>query len=204
MGSSNHGCWIGSYEQTKQQIFNGALSPGFVVYDVGAHVGFYSLLASAGAGPTGRVYCFEPLPENVDYLRKHLRINQCVNCEVFEVAVTSMDGVARFDSSRPRSMGWISETGGLLVRTVRLDTLVEEKHILPPNVIKIDVEGAELSVLEGCAQTIGVSRPLIFLATHGPKAHNDCIEFLIAKKYKLQSLSEDPIDRADELLARPD
>src|ERR1043165_45133 len=59
-GSHVHGGWRGSYEFEKQQMFISAIKPGAVVYDIGANVGFYTLLASRLAGPQGRVYAFEP------------------------------------------------------------------------------------------------------------------------------------------------
>src|SRR5690348_9557213 len=74
-GSSNHGCWLGTYELGTQRLFCRIVKPGDVVYDIGANVGFYTLLASVCAGPSGRVYSYEPLPENIAGLRKHISIN---------------------------------------------------------------------------------------------------------------------------------
>ncbi|MBN8636124.1 MAG: hypothetical protein J0M07_12425 [Anaerolineae bacterium] len=57
-GSSNHGCWLGSYEFDKQQRLSAHVQPGMVVYDIGAHVGFYTLLAAQLVGPGGHVFSF--------------------------------------------------------------------------------------------------------------------------------------------------
>jgi FkbM family methyltransferase len=141
VGSSNHGCWFGSYEVEMQHAFRRIVKSGQVVYDIGANVGFYSLLASLCAGPTGRVYSFEPLPRNVADLKKHIAMNHLANCEVIEAAVSDVNGTVRFDSSRPRTMGWLSEAGNQVVRAVCLDSLYSSNSILPPNVMKIDVEG---------------------------------------------------------------
>src|ERR671919_200683 len=62
VGSSTHGCWLGSYEYAMRHLFERTVERGDIVYDVGAHVGFYTLLASVLVGPTGRVLAFEPLP----------------------------------------------------------------------------------------------------------------------------------------------
>src|ERR1035437_5837216 len=59
-GSTIHGCWLGTFEFDKQKLIAAAIKPGSVVYDLGAHVGFYSLLAGIQAGPEGKVFCFEP------------------------------------------------------------------------------------------------------------------------------------------------
>src|SRR5689334_1113570 len=59
-GAHTHGCWLGSYELSKQQLFARTLKPGGVLYDIGANAGFYTLLGSRLLGPEGRVYAFEP------------------------------------------------------------------------------------------------------------------------------------------------
>jgi len=87
VGSSNHGCWLGTYEFAKQRLFSETIREGSVVYDIGAHVGFYTLLASVLVGPKGKVVAFEPLPRNIYYLKKHLRLNQCKNVILVEAAV---------------------------------------------------------------------------------------------------------------------
>ena len=203
VGSSNHGCWLGSYEHDKQINFRRALCPGYVVYDIGAHVGFYTLLASMGVGTIGCVYSFEPLPRNLAYLRRHIELNLAENCVVIDAAVAASDGLTRFDASRPPSMGWLSAGGNLQVRIVSIDSLVASQQILPPSVMKIDVEGAEFAVLQGGVETIDECRPTIFLALHGPDARRDCIRFLQTRNYKLESLTAESIDLTDELLARP-
>ena len=142
-GSSNHGCWLGTYELATQKAFRRVVKRGDVVYDIGANVGLYTLLASVCAGPKGRVYCYEPLPANIVELRKHVAINHLANCEIIEAAVSDKEGTARFDSSRPRSMGQVSENGNEIVRVVSIDLLVATGATLPPNVLKIDVEGEE-------------------------------------------------------------
>src|SRR3989442_1960320 len=71
-GSSIHRCWLGYYEPAKQRAFSAAIESGDVVYDLGANVGLYSLLASFLVGPRGRVFSFEPVPRNLSFLRRHL------------------------------------------------------------------------------------------------------------------------------------
>ena len=72
VGSSNHGCWLGTYEFAKQRLFSETIREGSIVYDIGAHLGFYALLASVLVGPKGRVVAFEPLTKNICFLEKHL------------------------------------------------------------------------------------------------------------------------------------
>src|ERR1039457_4559604 len=105
VGSATNGCWLGSYEYAKQKALQRELKAGQVVYDVGANVGFYSLLASVIVGDAGHVYSFEPFPENVRQLRKHLEMNHIKNCTVIDAAVSSADGDAIFDPSEDRCTG---------------------------------------------------------------------------------------------------
>ena len=72
VGASTHGCWLGSYEYQKQSIFKKTVKSGYVVYDIGAHVGFYTLLSSVLVGTQGKVIAFEPVQRNLEYLKKHV------------------------------------------------------------------------------------------------------------------------------------
>ena len=200
-GSGTHGCWLGTYELAAQNLFRRIVKPGDVIYDIGANVGFYTLLSSICAGPTGKVYSFEPLPQNIAELRKHITMNRLSNCELIEAAVSHSDGTARFDSSRPRSMGQVSARGNKFVRTVRIDSLVDGKRILPPNVLKIDVEGEEFNVLRGAQGTLGEYSPVIFLETHGTEARESCMQFLTERQYTITSLNSRNVECSDELIA---
>lgn len=100
-----------------------SIQPGDVVFDVGAHVGYYTLLAAIHTGPKGKVYAFEPVPRNLAFLRKHLALNRIGNAEVVEAAVSSAAGLVRFDEMPSSSMGHISNSGGLEVHAVTLDQL---------------------------------------------------------------------------------
>jgi len=202
-GSSTNGCWVGSFEYEKQQAFRGEVARGDVVYDLGANVGFYSLLASVLTGEKGHVYCFEPLARNIAYLKRHIEMNGIQNCTIVEAAVANENGQAGFDPSPERSTAHLSEHGEKTVRTVRIDTLVQSGEIRPPNVMKIDIEGAEAEAFKGAAQTIESHRPTIFLATHGPAVHRACLQFLLDRQYVLVSLTPDGIESAAELIARP-
>jgi FkbM family methyltransferase len=203
VGSATHGCWLGSYEYQKQKALQQELKAGEVVYDIGANVGFYSLLASVTVGETGHVYSFEPLPENSRELRKHLEMNHIRNCTVIDAAVSSTNGEANFDPSDDRCLGHLASAGSLWVRTVALDELASRKLIRLPNLMKIDIEGAELECLRGAAHIVQVSRPVIFLATHGSEIHLACAELLAKWNYGLTSLDGKPVESADELIARP-
>lgn len=203
VGSSTHGCWLGSYEYHKQKVLQHEFKKGDVFYDIGANVGFYTLLASVIVGGAGHVYSFEPFSENLRELRRHLEMNSINNCTVVDAAVSVEDGEAIFDPSDDRCTGHLAANGSLRVRTITLDGLVLRKEIRPPNLMKIDIEGAEFKCLQGAANVIQEFRPVIFLATHGLEIHTACTELLAKWNYCLTPLYAHGLELTDELIARP-
>jgi FkbM family methyltransferase len=209
VGSTNHGCWLGCFEYTKQRHFVAEVHSGAVVWDLGANVGYYSLLASVLAGPSGRIYSFEPVPRNVELLRRHLALNHIENCTIVPLAASNENGVAAFHVGSDPSMGRLADgaTGAhggnyITVRTARLDDLLISGVICPPHVIKCDIEGAEAMAIEGCARTLREYRPVIFLATHDPDSYNASCGLLRDLGYEWLPIgpSNDP---DSELIARP-
>lgn len=202
-GSGIISCWIGNYEYDKQKIFAATVERGFTVYDIGAHVGFYSLLSSVLVGPEGKVYCFEPAPRNLEFLRKHMELNKLSNCFVWDAAVGSYEGTASFDLGPNRAQGHLTAESkdALSVRTVTLDGLVFSGKLSPPDLIKCDIEGAEYEALTGASGVLAKYGPKIFLSTHGVDVHKRCCGLLQDLRYNLISLDGLPLDRTYELLA---
>jgi FkbM family methyltransferase len=205
VGSSNHGCWLGSYEYEKQMAFCREVKRGAVVYDLGANVGFYSLLASTLAGNEGMVFSFEPAPRNLRYLAKHIELNRIPNCRIFDMAVSSSDGVAQFYLDPNPAEGRLSQDGQtqtMSVKTVKLDTLVFSSGMAPPNLMKCDIEGGEYEALKGAEATLRQFAPVIFLATHGPEVHRQCCELLGRLGYELLPLDNSSLSGATEIIAK--
>lgn len=195
--SSINGCWLGSYEYQKRQLFEKVITPGSVVFDIGAHVGYYTLLSAVLVGHTGMVFAFEPNPGNLSLLKRHLVINSLTNVKIMDMAVSDRTGSVHFDNSPHSSMGHISPTGTITVRTDSLDNLYAQQKVPAPDVIKIDVEGAELSVLRGGKNLLSTHHPVIFLATHGQDIHRDCCNFLKSAGYTVELID----DYKNEILA---
>lgn len=185
---ANNGCWLGTYEYEQRVAFERLISPGAVVYDVGAHVGFYTLLASRLAEPGGKVIAFEPLPRNLHFLREHLRLNQVSNVRVIELALADRDDEVSFAEGENSFNARISDEGKLRVRTAALDDLISRENLPAPDFIKMDIEGAETMALQGARQILDKYHPVIFLTTHGPQIHEDCIALLCELSYELISL----------------
>ncbi len=206
-GSSVHGCWLGHYEQDKQEAIRRFLSPGMHVFDIGANAGFYTLASARLVGPSGHVWAFEPYAENSRNLLRHVELNALGNVTVVQAVVTSGAGISGFSIAQNNSMGGISDTSAYLVPTLSVDEFCRQRGIAAPNLMKIDVEGAELQVLEGARGALSEGRTVIFLALHGPEQERHCIAFLDAIGYRLAYLNgREALDRplcSDEIVALP-
>jgi FkbM family methyltransferase len=200
IGSSTHGCWLGSYECEKQHRFAETVKPGAVVYDIGAHVGFYTLLASELVGPKGRVFAFEPVPRNLGYLHRHIRLNNCSNVVIIEAAVSDEAGKVRFDEGPSSSMGFVSKHASLEVKSVALDELYTSRMIPKADFIKMDIEGGEYRALMGAKRLLAEAHPVLFLATHSAEVHQQCCELVQGLSYRLNSLTGEDVQDTDELL----
>ena len=203
VGSGTHGCWLGTYERHKQERFARAIAPAMTVYDIGANVGLYTLIAADRVGDSGRVVAFEPVPANVRFLHAHLKLNGFSDrTNIVEAAVSDRKGEACFDLAPDRRFeGRLAETGALRVAVTTLDSILGEGSLPQPQVIKIDVEGAELAVLNGAQRLLSEIRPVLFLATHGADVHRECCILLKQSGYELHSLDALPVAETDELLA---
>jgi FkbM family methyltransferase len=200
-GAGNHGYWLGSYELEKIRLFESIVPEGAIVFDIGAHAGFYTLLASVLVGPRGRVFAFEPDHRNVWYLEEHLRLNAVSNARVIQAAVTDSEGIAWLEEGPNTSTGHLAPVGQFQVKTVTLDGLVSTGQLPTPDYLKIDVEGAEMLVLKGAQNVLANERPTLFLATHGGLAREACGEFLNALGYELRPIGKASLEKTDEFLA---
>jgi len=187
-GSGPNAYWFGTFEVARVRAFANRVTQGAVVYDVGANVGIYSLLASLRAGPSGKVYAFEPLERNLQHLRRHITLNNLQNCTVFEEAVCNEQGTRRFSTAASDSCtARLSPDGEIRVPSTTLDTCIYgAKRLRTPDIIKIDVEGAELEVLEGSHRALAEFHPTIFLEIHGTQLHADCRAFLSKRGYHIE------------------
>ena len=201
-GSSVHGCWLGSYEYNKRHLFERLVQPGQVIFDIGANVGYYTLLASILTGVTGKVVAFEPLPQNVYYLKEHLRLNHVQNVDIIEGAVAEHGGQVSFAQGQSNSEGHIAEKGELHVKTYGLDELFEAGTVPHPDILKIDVEGGEVAVLLGAQRLLAQMHPTILLATHSPAWQAQCCDLLSAGGYVIRPINDTDMRTADEILAQ--
>lgn len=198
-GSSINGCWLGTYEFDKQRLFEKYFKPGMVIYDVGANAGFYTLLSSVLTESKGKVFAFESVPKKVFYIRRHLELNKIFNTTVIEKAVSDTISILKFSLSSNPSQGHISEEGELEVETITLDEFIKQGNP-SPDLIKMDIEGAEYLALNGSKEILKTRKPVIFLATHGDEVREKCVKLLSEFDYIISSLDNKEISKSDEFI----
>jgi FkbM family methyltransferase len=159
--------WTGGHERDVQAELVRLLCRGATFWDVGAHIGFFSMLAARLVGPAGRVHAFEPLAENRARLVAGIRANGFGHVIVDGRAVAAVDGEAmlhRHDSTLMWTLvEGLGDGAGHPVPCTTLDTLASELGV--PDVVKIDAEGAELDVLAAARGLLANGRTAFLLET---------------------------------------
>ena len=175
------------------------LKPGDVFYDIGANVGYYTLLGAKLIGNTGTVVSVEPALRNICLLNRHLALNRLSNVQIVSAASADHGGLRRFVFGNNYAVGHLAfeEAVGqsaaidpltFIVPVVSIDSIYETTG-LASKVVKIDVEGAEFEVLRGSVKVISSCRPTIILSTHSEKLKAQCKEFLAQYAYNLMPLN---------------
>ncbi len=170
----------GSFEPERMAVIKAMISPGDCFWELGAHHGYVTLLASRTVGEAGRVYAFEPSSYNYSFLEKHILWNRLQNTTPFHLAVSDRDGVGDFGgagSSQTFHLGGGKES----VRVATIAGLLAQ-GLKPPDMLKIDVEGAEGEVLKSGVSRLGPHARLI-VSIHSLEAYSQVSEALRASDF---------------------
>ena len=197
-GSGVHGYWLGTYEISTSKALLRHVSAGDIVFDIGAHAGYFSLLFSRLVGKAGKVFAFEPLPGNIQFLKKHLDLNKCMNVELIEAAVSEKSGRSRFMIGQDSFSGHLVKSGeqgeGHFINIIALNDFVRQRSLDRVDFIKIDVEGAELDVLVGARPILKHMQPTLFISLHSEELSRGVTEFLKSLGYTLISVNANKND----------
>lgn len=161
---------LGSYESNETAFLKSVFHDGDLFLDIGANLGWYSLVLGKHA-PGGRIYAFEPVPETVSRLEKNIALNQLNNVEAVCLGLFNKEDELAFlfadDVSGATSLKMAGQGRGalpvreILCRTNTLDNVCQQGDLVP-TLMKVDVEGAELMVMEGALSTLK-HRPIILM-----------------------------------------
>jgi len=182
----------GRYEKFTVELFKQSLSPGMVVCDIGAHIGFYALLAAQKVGPHGRVYAFEPDPRTFPYLVYNIEQNGFSNIIIpIKKAVSNHEGILRLHldeiTSGDTSLFHRNTSGRTVeVQSVKLDDFLEGEAKV--DIVKLDIEGGELAALEGMESLLKRSNNVTMFVECNPsmlEVAGSNVEQLLEKLYAL-------------------
>jgi len=166
--------------------------------DVGAHIGFYSMLASEIVGENGKIYSFEPTPRTFKTLKENTK--KLKNVHLFNIALSNKEGridfsdygpgYGAYNSGHPNGAALLNKKPRkITVETKTLDSILKLENI-SPNIIKLDAEGLEYKILQGMSNTLSkTNRPIITLEVAGDRQwknnYDNSIKLLLENDYKV-------------------
>lgn len=179
---TRHLMFDGVYQHDVLYWISTLARPGDTVFDVGAFHGLMSVVASRAVGPSGKVVAFEPNEQCHRHLERHLAINRCGNVSIEPIGLMNVEQAHEFYPQRDGRPSWNSSfirefadphhaIQPVSVRCTTLDRYVQRTGLIP-QLIKIDTEGTEFSVLEGARQTIEQHRPALIMEFNRDSAQN--------------------------------
>jgi FkbM family methyltransferase len=160
---------LGTAEPELQRTIRQYVSVGDTVYDIGANIGYVSFLLARQVGAAGRVFAFEPVPQNLAALRENIANNSFTNIHVLDAAASEVNGTTEIRIAGNLSMAslvWHQDNASaekISVKTVAIDELVKAGELPAPRFVKIDVEGAEGLAVRGMQHTIASAKPIVFI-----------------------------------------
>ena len=171
--------WLGTYEPSLQNAAQRFVKPGMVIYDVGANIGYISLMLARLGGESAKVFSFEALPTNVQRLQKNIALNQMEpTIRVIPKAVIDSSHPVIFLAHSSPSMGKARGSAGreelydheIKVAGLALDDFVFTDGNPAPNLIKMDIEGGEILAMQGMQRLLKEKHPMMLIELHGEKA----------------------------------
>ena len=183
-----------------------------VIWDVGAHIGYHTLVFSKYSGIDGKILAFEPNPKNRELLNENLKLNPELGRRVKIEGIALSDKIGKTTMRVERNELKTSSSGGYIkditpplqenayenfeeieVNTSTIDDAVFNQRAPAPNIMKIDVEGAELNVLEGGKNVLEKYKPLLVIEIHSERLMLDVGGFLEKLGYKIEIIDKSAI-----------
>jgi FkbM family methyltransferase len=212
--------WLGTYELDLQQAIRDFVQPGSSAYDVGANIGYISLLLARACGDQGDVVAFEALPKNIERLKRNLSLNAFAhNTQVVSAAVVDEVKEVTFLVHSSTSMGKAAGSAGrdeqyqqqIHVPGISLDEYIYTQGHSRPDVVKMDIEGGEVLAVKGMQRLLKEAPPVMLVELHGHEAAHAVYAALAAAGYSFHRMqahyppitSEEELDWKAYLVALP-
>ncbi|MFO7584307.1 MAG: FkbM family methyltransferase [Anaerolineales bacterium] len=191
--------WLGTYEPELAEAVREFVKPGMTVYDVGANIGYVSMLLAHAVRPDGQVFAFEALPANIERIRANIGLNDLEErIHLIPQAVADKSGELTFYVHASVGMGKVAGSAGrsedqyqaeIKVQTLSLDEFVYQQDNPAPHVVKMDIEGGEVLALPGMKRILNEHHPLLLLELHGPESERVAWHTLSEAGYRLREMS---------------
>ncbi|MCX8063083.1 MAG: FkbM family methyltransferase [Anaerolineales bacterium] len=191
--------WLGVYEPELQMAIQELVHAGQVAYDIGANVGYITLMLARRVGPQGKVIALEPFPQNVQRLRQNIAANaHLAPIEVVAAAVVETNRSVPFWVGLSDDTGRVGDPSleeptpreSILVEGVALDELVYKQGYPKPDVVKIDIEGGEVLALQGMKRLLHEAHPLLLLETHNRACTETACTLLTQAGYRISRMQK--------------
>ncbi|CAN1212305.1 hypothetical protein TUMEXPCC7403_19005 [Tumidithrix helvetica PCC 7403] len=193
--------FLGEYERYETRKFTHSINLDDVVMDLGANIGYFSLIASKRVGLKGHVFSFEASPRVYELLCKNCCLSNNKNISPLNFAVSDNEGILKFNLPRnPQEQGSgslsSSEIGDIEVAGITIDKFVQKENLIRLDLIKMDIEGAEVKALLGMSETIVKHKPKL-LFEFSPSRYKESeinqfealVKLLKDFKYKFSTLT---------------
>jgi FkbM family methyltransferase len=203
--------WLGSYEPMLMATIADMVKPGMIAYDLGANIGYTTLMLGHAVGDEGHVYAFEALDNNAERLEKNISLNTMERHVTLQcAAVAAYTGEGMFYIGPSNGMGKLEGSAGrdkidyhhsITVKAVALDDFVYLDGNQKPDIIKMDIEGGEVIAFQGMERILREFRPLLLLELHGFEAAKLVWNKLVDYGYEFHKMEQgyQQIKRFEEL-----
>ncbi len=154
----------GSFERKSTELFKKVIKEGDTVIDVGANIGYYSVISSRLVGENGKVIIFEPTHHYREILETNLKVNNINNAEVYNYGLSNKEGRKDiFIGDCSATLHWVGDSSAIKKERIKLKTFVSEQNIKKIDFVKIDIDGHEPLFLEGAWDSLEKLKPIILL-----------------------------------------
>src|SRR3989338_5856384 len=191
----------GKWEDFESEVFKKNINVGDTVVDVGAHIGYYSIIVANAVGISGKVFAFEPEPKNFELLKKNVEVNGYKNVVLIEKAISSKSGksnlfINKENTGDHRIFASNHQRSSIIVDSTTLDDFFKDKK-KKIHLMKMDIQGAEMDALVGARNVLKKGEELKLITEFWPrglqrsgKSAKKFLDLLQKNSFKIYGIDE--------------